>query len=142
MSRDYQKQRVYNWQTSIPDGGRIRFENAQSIVDHIWASEGLSFPPKVLPVHPNEKKAAGKANRLNVWLQAEVSLRTIIHELAHSMSTELDDSQEVTGHGPWFMGLYMKMISKYLGVSLPLMLYTAKKDGVDVDINAYPLFLD
>jgi hypothetical protein len=139
---DPQRERVYRWQTSIPDGGRIKFENAQAIVDHIWADQELSFPPKVLPLHPNMKKAAGKANRLNVWLQAEVSLRTIIHELAHSMSMEIDDSHETCGHGPWFMGLYTKMIEKYLNVPLPLMLYTCNKDNVEVNIHAYPLFLD
>jgi hypothetical protein len=142
MSRDYQKQRVYDWQSSIPSGGEIRFENAQAIVDHIWKSEGLAFPPQVTPIHSNTTKWAGKANRLQVWLRPVVTLRTILHKLAHCMSMEMDDSHETIAHGPWFMGLYMKLIAKYLNVPLPIMFYTANKDHVEFDINAYPLFLD
>lgn len=143
MCRDYQKQRVYDWQWShIPEGGKVQFNQAQAIVDHIWEAERLSFPPKVVPFHPNETKRAGSATRLQIELQPEVTLRTIIHELAHSMSTEIDRSEEVVPHGAWFMGLYLKLIEKYLGVPMPVMLYTCSKDRVDVDINAYPLFLD
>ena len=138
--RDYQQSKLYSWQNTIPQGGVIKIENAQSIVDHIWAAEGLKYPPKVQPIHFNTTKWAGKADRMNIYLQSEVSMQTIIHEVAHSLTMDIDDN--CAQHGPWFVGVYTKLIEKYLGVSMPVMLYTLNKYDVDTNVLAHPIFLD
>lgn len=143
MCRDYQKQRLYDWQHKhIPDGGIVKIENAQAIVNHIWAEEGLKFPPQVDLIDCRTTKWAGKANRLKIYLQPQVTLRTVLHEMAHSMTADINDMRGTMQHGPWFVGVYAKLIAKYLNVSMPLMLYTLNKERVDIDINAYPIFLD
>jgi hypothetical protein len=138
--RDYQQKRVYAWQRSIPSGGQIHIDQAQAVVNHIWEAEGLQYPPQVEPIHFNTTKWAGKANRLIIQLQDEVSLRTIIHEIAHSLTSNIED--ESAAHGPWFVGVYAKLLEKYLHVPMPLMLFTMNQYGVDVDVMAHPIFLD
>lgn len=138
--RDYQQNKLYTWEQTLPNGAPVRINHAQAVVDHIWESEGLKHPPRVKPIHVNTTKWAGKADRMNVYLQPIVTTRTIIHEVAHSMTMDIDNN--CAQHGPWFVGCYMKLIEKYIGVSLPLMLYTLDKYGVDTNIHAHPIFLD
>lgn len=139
---DYQQQRVYDWQATLPSGGMVPFEQAQTLVEHIWTSEGLKYPPQCEPMHANMRKWAGTADRLTIKLQANVCLRTIIHELAHSMTSEMDRSEQITGHGPTFMGVYLSLLEKYMSVPKPVTLYTCSKYNVDVDVLAGPIFLD
>lgn len=137
---DFQQNRVYAWESTLPAGGLIKIENAQSIVNHVWAAEHLEYPPQVELIHHNVKKSAGMANRLSIWLQPTVTLKTILHEMAHSMTMELDGMGHQ--HNGWFVGVYAKLIEKYLDVSMPVMLYTASKFGVQLNAMAYPIFLD
>jgi hypothetical protein len=139
--RDYQQSKVYNWEAKhVTPGGRIEFNQAQAIVDHVWKEEGLYFPPRVKPIDCRTTKWAGKADRLRIILQPSVTMQTLLHELAHSMTARI--SGESNMHGPQFVGVYTKLIEKYLGMSLPVLLYTQQKEGVDCDIMASPIFLD
>jgi hypothetical protein len=140
--RDYQQTKLYDWEQTLPRGGMIKIDNAQAIVNHIWETEQLTFPPQVGLINQRTTRWAGKANRLKIYLQPTVSLRVIIHEMAHSMTADLDNERGSMMHGPWFVGVYVKLLAKYLNVPLPTMLYTLNKYGVDFDINAYPIFLD
>ena len=137
---DFQQQRVYDWESTLPTGGLIKIENAQSIINHVWAAERLEYPPQVELIHHNTTRWAGQANRLTIWLQPVVTLRTILHEMAHSMTMELDGMGHQ--HNSWFVGVYAKLVEKYLNVSMPVMLYTASKFNVQLDVMAYPIFLD
>ena len=141
MSPDYQKSRVYAWeQTELHDLGLVPRERAQDLVNFIWTSEGLVYPPSVIDIHVNTKKWAGWANRCEIALQPMVSTKTIIHEVAHSMCATVDGDSN--GHGPWWMGVYMKLLEKHMKIPLSVLMYTADRDGIDFNITAYPIFLD
>lgn len=139
--RDYQQTALYNWERSLPDGGWIDISNAQAIVNYIWEKEGLHYPPTVQPIAPQTTKWAGQGGRLEIQLQPRVTMKTIIHEISHSMTGDIE-SQKTMLHGPWFVGVYVKLLEKYLNVPMPLMLYTLNEHNVDFDINAHPIFLD
>lgn len=139
--RDYQQQRVYDWEAmTVPDGHMVQFNQAQSLVDYIWKSERLTHPPQVEPIHSNTTKSAGKADRFTVYLQPVVTLKCLIHELAHSMTSDIDGSSAM--HGPLFVGVYAQLLERYLKVPMPVTLYTCKKHNVDIMIGAHPVFLD
>lgn len=139
--RDYQKQRVYDWQQTVPHGGTIELPQAQSIVNHIWEAERLMYAPRVEPIDHRTTKWAGKANRMTIYLQPTVSLRTIIHEVAHSLTTDFETGRSAL-HGPVFVGMFAKLLEKHINVPMPMMLYTLNKYGVDIDMMAHPIFLD
>lgn len=139
--RDYQVERVYRWeQKHITGGPRVKFEHAQAIVDHIWTSEGLKYPPTVQAFETNVRKWAGTANRLEIRLQPIVTTKTIVHEVAHSMTTNID--HESAMHGPLFVGMYAKLLNKYMGVDLFHILQTCAVEKIDIDITASPIFVD
>jgi len=139
--RDYQKNRVYRWEDlHIPEGPMVEFPNAQAIVNHIWTEYGLDYPPCVELFDPRVKKMLGKSNRLKIQLQPNVSTKTIIHEVAHSMTSNVYG--ESAQHGPLFVGMYAKLIHKFMNVDLFKILQTCAVEKVDIDINAQPIFID
>lgn len=144
-SIDYQKSRVYKWEREVCprfDKSLVPFEQAQAIVDYIWADMGLEFPPKVKEMPKQNRNYAGKANRNVVILDGAQPTFVIVHELAHSMTLHRElgiDSR----HGPKFVGMYMKLLERYCNVPLPVLMYTAAEvHDVDYDLSVKPVFLD
>lgn len=126
--RDFQKSRVYKWENQFPEGDWIDFYTAQIVVDYVWKDMGLEYPPKVQSMHKNDRHA-GKANRLSVLIPENgCSTKTLLHELAHSLTFDIDGAGN--WHGVWFVGVYMKLMEKFLGVPLPLLWYSANAEGV------------
>lgn len=132
MCRDFQRSRVYAWEfEAIPAGRMIAFEEIQGYVNRVWAAEGLKFPPIVRPMPKQVTRWAGKGNRESVWFPEKGALeRTILHELAHSMTCTIDGGA-FDLHGPEFVGQYMKLAAAHLsGVSIFALWFTAQRDGV------------
>ena len=46
------------------DASVVAFAAMQSIVDHVWAAEGLRFPPRVRPLPVQARKTVARATRL------------------------------------------------------------------------------
>lgn len=138
---DYQRQHVYNWQAELPEGQRVKLEHAQQLVDYVWAQEGLLYPPKVGPIAKNTVRWAGAANRSIIKLQPVVSTRTVLHEMAHSMtSSAITDMSHQ--HNEVFVGVYMRLLEKYMNIGMPLLMFSASKHKVNYDQFARPSILD
>ncbi len=137
--KDYQQYKVYSWESSFPEGQWVPYDQCQSIIDYIWFDMKLKNSPRLKPLLGH--KWAGKANRLNVFLpERGASTKTIIHELAHSMTMNVDGLGHQ--HGPRFVGVYMVMLEKYIKLPMAMLVYTAKKDNVDFDLYAKPAITD
>jgi len=145
--RDYQKSRVYKWERAVikPRGGAyVLPKDAQGIVDFIWSSEGLLFPPKV-KLNAKRAEDSGSANRhvLNLSSKGPTQTWVIIHELGHCMThSRVQVGEDQNGHNEKFVGVYMKLVEKYLGINALILMHTAKQMNVDFDIGAKPYFLD
>ncbi len=135
--RDYQKQRVYNWQeAAAPMGFRLAFADCQAYVNVIWEAAGLKWPPLVVPLDKRNTTVRGKASREKVYLPEVTYQRVVIHEVAHSMIGTIDGHSD--GHGPEFVGMYMKLLDRHMSVSMPKMLYLLSVYKVDYDLFAKP----
>lgn len=144
--RDYQQSRLYRWESGFlgpRDQSKVPFDNIQNIVNHIWEGEGLSYPPKVKPIPKQKTSAMGDACRLSIRFHEGKTVPTwvIIHEVAHSMTSSIEGKS--AKHGPLFVGVYIKLLAKYLpGMNQFVLMHTAKEAKVDFDIMATPVFLD
>lgn len=140
--RDYQRQRVYNWEAEwirprIDD--TIPFETAVHVGMHIWNELGLDFPPLFKPLAKQTRNWGGKANRTGVWLPDVTSTKTVIHEIAHSLSSDVEGFSHQ--HGPDWVGMYIKLLDRFTSLSLPELLYTLREAKVDFNLGASPVFL-
>lgn len=145
MKRDYQRSRVYSWDwnhVSKLDKSQLSFDQAKMMVTAIWMSEGLINPPDVLEMPKQERKAFAKANRNSVFFPTDKTIPTwiVLHELAHSLTNTVDGNGD--RHGADFVGVYMKLLVKYLKMPLPLLMFTAQKEKVDFNIGAKYYILD
>jgi hypothetical protein len=140
--RDFQQYRVYDWQFKhVPAGEWIPFERAQEHVNHIWSAMSLSYPPMVSMMAANVTKWAGKANRGGIYLPAKgCNTRTLLHELAHSMTMDIDGLGHQ--HNEYFVGMFIVLIERFLKVPGPMLHYTAKLEGVNAKMGVQPSITD
>jgi hypothetical protein len=141
--RDYQRGRVYAWErvAVAPHGESVvAFAAAQGMVDAIWAESGLRYPPKVEHLPRQSRRVLASATRLVLCLPRAVPCWCLLHELAHAMAATHDGYSDQ--HGPRFMGLYLRLLVRYLRLPEATLLASARTAGIDVDPDAVPPFLD
>lgn len=139
--RDFQKSKVYKWEDAIikNKGRTLRFDQLQGIVDGIWLMEGWLYPPKVRPISKRVKKHLALGSRGSLYFQETVDEWLLLHEVAHALAGTQDETDR---HGPVFVGLYMKLLAKYLKIPELYLYTTAMAAGVQYNPNAKPMFLD
>jgi hypothetical protein len=141
--RDRQRNRVYAWEeqfVAARDASSIKFEQAQGMIDAIWADMGLRFPPKVERLPRQAHSTVADASRLSIRLAGSSPSWCLLHELAHAMSSTHDGRSD--GHGPTFMGLYAQLLVRYLRVPLHTLLQSLDAAGIEADMQAMPVFID
>lgn len=128
---DYQKKKFYAWENrEVKLPSPVPFEKAQALVDAIWMAKGLLYPPKVFPLHL-KSTALGKAERNTIYLRADNTLHTVLHEIAHSMS---DD-----GHGENFAGIFIDLCEQFGNIPKFMLWYSAERAGLKVNKIAKPV---
>ncbi len=134
-TRDYQKTKVYRWENKLPTGEWLTFDEIEAYVLTVWEKEGLQWPPFVQKMHKNEKTNAGSATRCHMHFPEEgADEQTILHELAHVMTATAHGHCD--GHGPMFVGVYMRLLCEHLATPLFQTMYTAQAAGIDYDLHA------
>jgi hypothetical protein len=122
------------------DRTTIAFATAQAMVDAIWSDMDLRYPPAVerLPRHATATLAS--ADRLSLCLPARTPAWCLLHEIAHAMSTTDDGRSD--GHGPVFMGLYVRLLVRYLRLDEAWLLASLRDAAISIERDARPVFLD
>lgn len=142
-ARDAQRSRVYAWEDAMVaprDPGTVGFAAAQGMVDAIWAEQGLRYPPRAEKLPPQARRCLGDATRLTIRLPPVFSSWVLLHELAHAMSSTHDGGSD--GHGAIFMGLYAKLLIRYLRLPETELLASLRAAGIAADSAARPSFID
>jgi hypothetical protein len=141
--RDYQRSAVYRWENEHigrKDRHTVDINTARGIVKHVWQAEGLDYPPFVEEFGRNVRSKNGDSNRFRIRLQKRVPTWVVLHEVAHSLNSTIDDVGD--RHGPNYLGIYMWLLTKYGGFDLPLLMYTATQAGLEFNLNARFVLLD
>ncbi|HEY2133853.1 MAG TPA: hypothetical protein VGH36_12915 [Acetobacteraceae bacterium] len=141
--RDGQRARVYAWEDRVVgprDPTTLPFAAAQGLVDAIWAEMGLRFPPAVERMPAQATTRLADASRLVIRLPAQTPSWCVLHELAHAMTTTHDGVSD--GHGATFMGMYVRLLVRYLRLDEAGLLASLGDGGIAVDSKARPVFLD
>src|SRR4051794_27304225 len=141
--RDHQRSKFYGWEERFVaprDPSSIAFAQAQGMVDAIWGEMGLRFPPKVEPLPRQARLTVADATRLSIRLADSSPSWWLLHELAHAMSTTHDGQSD--SHGPVFMGLYARLLVRYLRVPIDALLTSLTAGGIEAYTQAEPVFID
>jgi hypothetical protein len=122
------------------DRTTIPFASCQSMVDAIWSDMDLRYPPAVVRLSRRATATVASANRLSLCLSDPIPAWCLLHEIAHAMRTTDDGHSD--GHGPVFMGLYVRMLVRYLRLDEACLLASLRKAGTRIARDARPVFLD
>jgi hypothetical protein len=143
VKRDHQRSRVYAWENRVVaphDPTFVSFAAAQGMVDAIWSEMGLRYPPAVEPLPPQARATIASANRLSIFLADQTPSWCLLHEIAHSMTSTADGQSD--GHGRSFVGIYLRLIVRYLRRSTNELSESLDSAGIEFLINAHPTFID
>lgn len=132
--RDYQRQRVYDWEDThvLPRCPAIvPFANGQQYVNGVWLANGWTRPPQVVPLPKRSRRVAAKATHGEIHLPQRIAGWVILHELAHALT---DDR-----HGPNFVGMYIDLLERVEKLSRLVTMYTLKQAKIDFNLGVQPL---
>jgi hypothetical protein len=122
------------------DPTTVAFTAAPAMVDAIWSDMALRYPPAVERLPRRATATLACANRLSIFLPERTPSWCLLHEIAHAMSTTEDGRSD--GHGAVFMGLYVRLLVRYLRLDPSGLLASLTAAGVQVAVDAHPVFLD
>jgi hypothetical protein len=118
----------------------LLFSSAQAVVDAIGSDTGLRYPPAIVPLSRRATATMACANRLSIWLADRTPSWCVLHELAHAMTSDADGRSD--GHGPIFMGVYVRLIERYLRLDTRTLIDSLQDAGIEVTRDARPVFID
>ena len=135
--------RLYAWEdraVAPRDRSRVPFAQLQALVDHVWAAEGLRFPPRVRPLPKQARATVARATRLAIEAPPELPSWVLLHELAHAMTSTAEGGND--GHGPRFIGLYLRLLARHARMPEDELARSLRAAGIAFDPEARPVFLD
>jgi len=138
--KDFQKSKVYRWEREVvaPRAlNTVLFEQAQMFVDGVFMAHGLLFPPRAELMPNQATRVFAQANRTVLQIREKTPAWIILHELAHTL-TMAHDGPEGDGHGPDFVGMYIKLLDRVLNIPLALTMYTLDKAGIKYNLAIQP----
>ena len=112
--RDAAAKRLYAWEDRVVapcDTARVPFARLQALVDHVWAAEGLRWPPQVRPLPGQARRTVARATRTVIEAPKSLPSWVLLHELAHAMTSDVEGRS--AGHGPDFVGVYVQLLVRH-----------------------------
>jgi hypothetical protein len=122
------------------DPTTLPFPRAQATVDAIWSDMGLEFPPSVERLARHATATIASADRLSLFLPEQTQCWCLLHEIAHAMTATMDGRSD--GHGPIFMGIYVRLLVRYLRLDEAELLGSLRKSGIRIASDARAVFVD
>lgn len=110
------------------------------MVSAIWDDMELRYPPAVERLPRQATATLASANRLSIFLPDRTPSWCLLHEIAHAMTTSQDGHSD--GHGPVFMGIYVRLLVRYLRLDEAALLGSLRDAGIAVERDARPVFVD
>lgn len=141
-TRDSQRSAVYAWErASFPRMEPMRtVEEVEEYLRPIWRSErgryGLAKRaiPNVHHGHWGQRSAlayvGGNTISLPRWARTPV---VILHELAHLL---VDGNRRGGAHGPRFVGVFIGLAARHLGLDAEALMASADERGVRYDVRS------
>jgi hypothetical protein len=134
--------RLYAWEdreVAPRDRSSVPFAQLQALGDHVWAAEGLRFPPRVRPLPKQARATVARATRLAVEAPPDLPSWVLLHELAHAMTSTAEGEND--GHGPSFVGLYLRLLVRHARMPEEELAHSLRAAGIAFDPGARPVFL-
>jgi hypothetical protein len=139
---DSRARRVYAWEDRVVaplDQSQVPFARMQALVDHVWAEEGLRWPPRLR--HRRATRATlATGSRLAIEAPDTLPSWVLLHETAHALGDPGDGAPH-DGHGPDFLGIYVKLLVRHARLDQDMLARSLREAGLDWNPAARPVLL-
>lgn len=135
---DFQRQRVYAFEieAKLREGPPIPRDKVQSVVNMIWAEQGLEKPPVVQLVPGRRRGTAYGDSLIRIGIgngDVQLCVRYVLHEVAHCINARLNHVTDGDlRHGATFVAILMKLRVQYANDSFEEMARIAVKHRIQV----------
>ncbi|WP_372621455.1 hypothetical protein [Falsiroseomonas sp.] len=129
--RDPHASRLYAWEDAVVapcDRSLVPFARLQPLVDHVWAEEGLRWPPRVRPLPRQARRTVARATRLAIEAPAELPSWVLLHEIAHALTADVEGNH--AGHGPDFVAAYLRLLVRHARLDRAMLEATLTAAGI------------
>jgi len=144
MSRaDPAARALYAWEdaeVAPRDPVAVPFARLQALVDHVWAAEGLQFPPRVRRLPHQARRTIARATRLSIEVPAALPSWILLHEIAHALTSTAEGTH--AGHGPAFVGMYLRLLVRHARMPEAELIASLRRAGIAHDPAPRPAFID
>ena len=141
MSRgDRAARLLYAWEDRVVaphDPTPVPFAQLQSLVDHVWAAEGLRWPPQVKPLPAQARRTVARASRTVIEAPKSLPSWVLLHELAHAMTTDVEGRS--AWHGPDFVGVYVQLLVRHARLDQAMLAQSLDAAGIAWNAAARPI---
>ena len=127
--RDYQRTKVYNWEFTWldkPSKSSMTKEAATEFINRVCSDYGCCVPNIEIPTRGSS--ARGGVDRVVFPFTWALSPVVILHELSHHM-TDLKYGRN--RHGPYFVGVFIDLLNRYLNWDTATLIESAKLEKID-----------
>jgi hypothetical protein len=134
---------LYAWEdgeVAPRDRSLVPFGQMQTLVDHVWAGEGLLYPPRIRRLPAQAKRTAARASRTAIEAPAELPSWVLLHEIAHALTSTAEGDND--GHGPRFAAMYVHLLARYARMEEGALRASLRAAGIACDPAPRPTFLD
>lgn len=141
-NRDFQASRVYAWEDRAIGGicsERLTFVQGVQFIEHVWSSLGLLYPPVATRSRSMNHFLTGE--RIEITFRDNDLKWMLVHEIAHALTSNLDMSI-CDKHGAQFVGVYVGLARRFLGIDVRYLTDSLDEAGIRYDLAARPVFLD
>jgi hypothetical protein len=139
LTRDWQQQRVYEWEGLFvyPLGEKIDEKQARAMIARICRAEGIPRPKLFWEKHTDNSWVFPDDNELHFGHRDTVGL---LHELAHLVHEgRRDPEQPLAVHGPTFVWTAIELYHRHGGIDLSYLIRSAAKSGLLGDVAEFKM---
>ena len=134
LTKDWQKQRVYNWENKslIPHALKINEKEAKSLIRKVSRDFSIRQPKLKMEKVTWNAEYDSSTNTIHFGSRDNI---TLLHELAHAIHIKETDDEPLADHSPGFVWTAIELYNKYAGINLSYLLLTAEKSGLLGDMK-------
>jgi len=128
--RDQQRQKLYTWQRQFGNGLTLELKECQKLINRI-SKHYKTHAPQVTDGRGRRSACycpGSHTIKLPRWARNE---RVVIHEIAHCVADAIARPKTIADHGREFVGVYMYLLNKYMGIPVKELAQSANKVNLD-----------
>ena len=134
---------LYAWEDAVVaprDRCLVPFAQLQALVDHVWAAEGLRYPPRIRPLPRQARRTVARATRTAIEAPGRTAdLGAAARDRACPDQHEWRTRATATARD--FVGMYLRLLVRYARMDGAALEQSLQRAGIAFEADPRPAFI-